>query len=482
MSQLYAHVHLFCFLLVSNVPVRQFVPDGPPTDGTPIIQKGAAFIYNYQAVTSETGSKVRVFSPFPQPPPVDITAVDSLIDLVTNIHHQLTSLRFLQRVSSYEPCPIAMYTSQDRANGLRECIEYRVHLLADERSAVAQDYTELFRVAYSFAPLPMQPPSIDTPHHGQRRLVPALMAASGATGLVLGNPIRNAASTFSLCSDNSVLKNNVRDLLLRQATFGKSLYRVQQANDENFFLLGTEIADTQKSVEVLRDVIDARLNATGEPIRQFDSRLIIMSNCMSIQRQFEIIVDKVHNYTSYLNLAYMHMKSYCASFVSYKTSMYSAVSSLSSGFIPPNFLTPDQLAAIVEDLTAEKIRRGPKLTPAIQVGFEATYYEVQIVLEVIILQENLSIFLGIPMNSKSSTFDVYRAIPLHQPNEDGTNPSVYRFSHGFVAIATDNSQYGELNATTLSQISGTNRIKLCRKGFSTTTDETLLCLTSLFYE
>ena len=28
----------------------------------------------------------------------------------------------------------------------------------------------------------------------------------------------------------------------------------------------------------------------------------------------------------------------------------------------------------------------------------------------------------------------------------------------------------------------TKRIKLCRKGFSTTTDETLLCLTSLFYE
>ena len=92
MSHLYAYVHLFCFLLVSNVPVRQFVPDGPPTDGTPIILKGAAFIYNYQAVTSEKESKVPVFSPFPQPPAVDLTAVDSLIDLVSNIHHKLTQI------------------------------------------------------------------------------------------------------------------------------------------------------------------------------------------------------------------------------------------------------------------------------------------------------------------------------------------------------------------------------------------------------
>ena len=86
------------------------------------------------------------------------------------------------------------------------------------------------------------------------------------------------------------------------------------------------------------------------------------------------------------------------------------------------------------------------------------------------------------MNSKSSTFNVYRAIPLHQPNEDGTTASVYRFAHEFVAIATDNSQYAELSATNLSQCSGTNQIKIRRKGFSTTTDETLFCLTSLFYE
>ena len=55
------------------------------------------------------------------------------------------------------------------------------------------------------------------------------------------------------------------------------------------------------------------------------------------------------------------------------------------------------------------------------------------------------------------------------------------FLNEFLAIATDNSQYAELSATTLSHCFGTNRINLCCKGFSTTTDETLLCLTSLFY-
>ena len=39
-----------------------------------------------------------------------------------------------------------------------------------------------------------------------------------------------------------------------------------------------------------------------------------------------------------------------------------------------------------------------------------------------------------------------------------------------------------MSATTLSKCSGTNRIKLRRKSFSTTTVETLLCITSLSYE
>ena len=39
-----------------------FFHDDPHADGTPIIQKGLEFIYNYQAVTSQSESKVRVSS------------------------------------------------------------------------------------------------------------------------------------------------------------------------------------------------------------------------------------------------------------------------------------------------------------------------------------------------------------------------------------------------------------------------------------
>ena len=126
-----------------------------------------------------------------------------------------------------------------------------------------------------------------------------------------------------------------------------------------------------------------------------------------------------------------------------------------------------------------EVHRGTKPTLAIQVSYKATYCEVEFVLQVSILASGIFVVLGTPMNSKSATFNILRAIPLYQPNEDSSIVSLYQFPHDYLAIATDKSQYVKWGIATLQQCSSKNRIKLCRKGFSTT-DVTLLCLTFLF--
>ena len=46
---------------------------------TPLFNKGAAFVVKYQAVTSESENKVRVFSPFPRLPETNLTEAYSLV-------------------------------------------------------------------------------------------------------------------------------------------------------------------------------------------------------------------------------------------------------------------------------------------------------------------------------------------------------------------------------------------------------------------
>ena len=155
------------------------------------------------------------------------------------------------------------------------------------------------------------------------------------------------------------------------------------------------------------------------------------------------------------------------------------MSSPATGHVTSHFMLFTQLATVVQELTAEKIRKGSKLTPAKLSRSQVIYYELKTLLGVPMLPKDNSFVLGIPMNSKSATYSVFQAEPVCQPNDDVKRASVYQFPKPYVAIATAITNFAELAASKLQQCTGNNRIKLCRKGFWTTTDETLLCLTSL---
>ena len=123
-----------------------------------------------------------------------------------------------------------------------------------------------------------------------------------------------------------------------------------------------------------------------------------------------------------------------------------------------------------------------KTYPRHTAGFEAVFYEIQLVLEVTLIPRGISVVLGVPMNSQSSTFNVYHASPVYQPNGDNKTASFFQLAKPSLAVANDDSRYAELDSSTLQQCSGNNRIRLCRKSFSTTTDDSLLCLRSLIFD
>ena len=143
---------------------------------------------------------------------------------------------------------------------LAESIEYRVNLLLKNKRP---------QVAESFAPPPTKPNEDkgQTGHSWQRRLISGLMAASGAAGLILRNPLKDAAgsslSTFKLCSDNKNLKNDNSTVMAQQNSFAEAKNMVQTANDRKFVLLGLEISKTPENVKGIRDAVENRFTATS---------------------------------------------------------------------------------------------------------------------------------------------------------------------------------------------------------------------------
>ena len=438
----------------------------------PVFKKGAAFVFKYQAVTPESESKVRVFSPFPKIPDINLT--DAYTILQTRGHTDSMNGMDTVKLCRTE----RMGTLYDQ---LFDQLEEKLSLIQREIDAAQTDQNQLVEVASSFLP-----PSIK-PDHGtarSKRAVGIIAAAAGAAGLVLGSPVKDAAcsalSIFSLCTDNKDLEENVDHVMATQKQFQAVLERVQTKNDENFFILGNEIKETQESVQKITEIVGGQLKLLQTELLHIKGVIASISVCNVHFTQNIIFMQQIRDYVDHLGTLYTHIKSYRAAFYAYKIVLFSTISSLAAGYVTPQFLLPSQLATIVSELASDEIFRGTKLSPAIRAGQEAIYYEIQMVLEVSLLSRGISVVLGIPMNSKKP-FNVFQATPLYQPNDDGDTASIYHFSNSLLAVSTENKRFAELDASSLQQCSGNNRIKLCRQGFSTTTDETLLCLPSLFY-
>ena len=442
----------------------------------PVFKKGAAFLFKYQAVTSESESKVRVFSPFPKIPDVNLTGAEELLSLAKI---RITGIggMYVQKVCEFqeinETYGLLMTQLKDRV----ELIKLEVKQATDEQGKLAD-------VMKSFLPKQYQRNVATLPR--SKRFIGTVAALAAGAGLILGDPLKEAACTavsiFNLCDDTSRLSQDVDQILKTQEETIATLQRVQSANDENFFLLGNEVRETQQNVKNLRDAVNDHLQVLHDRINGIQGDLIQHKECKRRQAQHSLFLQEIRHTISHLGTLYTHIKSYQAAFYAYKINLFSTISSLASGQITPQFLLPQEIADIVRTLSEEESYCGTKLTPAIQPGFEAVYYEIQLVLEVTLIPRGISVVLGVPMNSKSSTFNVYHATPLYQPNGDNKTASLFQLAKPFLAVATDDSRYAELDSSTLQQCSGNNRIRLCRKGFSTTTDDTLLCLSSLMFD
>ena len=130
--------------------------------------------------------------------------------------------------------------------------------------------------------------------------------------------------------------------------------------------------------------------------------------CYQFESAYRHFLQSSQLYLSQIGTLYTHFEAFRAAFYAYRNNFFSIISSPATGHITPQFLLPTQLGTIVQELAAEEFRKRGKLTPALPSGFEAIYYELQIVLVVTMLPKGTFFVLGIPMNSKSVTYNAFK--------------------------------------------------------------------------
>ena len=181
---------------------------------TPIFKKGAAFAFKYQAVTSESESKVRVFSPFPKLPEINLTEAYSLVAHRghSDTMDAMNTVKRRQTAASEEAYELLFNRNNEQLT-----------ILDKEKAEADKDRNRLAEIATSF--LPQQSMLAGERNNRSPRAFGLISAAAGAAGLIFGDPVKDAAcsalSIFSLCSDNTELEADVDNMLKQQTVFRK---------------------------------------------------------------------------------------------------------------------------------------------------------------------------------------------------------------------------------------------------------------------
>ena len=204
-----------------------------------------------------------------------------------------------------------------------EGLEHRVLLLNDDRCAIAEDYADLIRIASSFAPSLMEPLSSRSIRHQPRSLSYDLKADSAFAALVLGNPVWRAAgisiSIFNLWSGNSALKKSAR-FAPTSRLFRAAPPSCPRKKWREIFSVAQKPLNPEKRANFAwRCRRPSICHKRSHSSTQFTVKRYAWMH--EVAASIELVLDKIQNYTSCLDLLFVHLKHYRASFVLHNTSL-----------------------------------------------------------------------------------------------------------------------------------------------------------------
>ena len=201
----------------------------------PEFERGAAFIFKYQVLTSESESQVRLFSPFPTLPDVNIDGVHAILlgsnQKLTRMQYRVAQAGCNNLTFNESHIPVTQ-----QINNINKYLQQEVNEAQIELNTISH-------VAESSFPPESSPGTTrkrrsiyeEEPHSRTRRLIGAVAAVAAGTGFILGELIKDAAcnalSIFLLCDSTEDLERELDQVTKQQKTQQKAFQTVQDQNN-----------------------------------------------------------------------------------------------------------------------------------------------------------------------------------------------------------------------------------------------------------
>ena len=269
----------------------------------PQFERRAAFISRYQVLISESERQVRLFSPFPTIPDINIDGVHT-IPLESN-----QKLSRIQYRVAHAGCN--NITFNESHIPVTQQMDNRYKYLKQEVNEAQFELNTLSDVAESFFRQQSAPRatrrkrSIDADelHNRTRRLIGAVAALAAGTRFFFGEPIKDAACNalyiFNICDSTEDLEGELDQVTEQQKSQQQAFQTVQDQNNEKLALLRDEIHLTQESVE--------RIKHTYTPISYMLKRIYTLEDafrCYQFESGYRHFLPQSQFYLSQIGTLY----------------------------------------------------------------------------------------------------------------------------------------------------------------------------------
>ena len=145
-------------------------------------------------------------------------------------------------------------------------------------------------------------------------------------------------------------------------------------------------------------------------------------------------------------------------------------------------LVPRQsLLTILENVAAHQSRSKDRLSLAIPRDEILSYYESQLLRDVITVDQGLVMRIAIPLASKQTAFTVFRSNAVPMPQLDSDLAIKWKLEAPYLAISEDNMETACLTEYDLSRCVGSSGCQICLDMIATATGHKS-CLATLFFK
>ena len=299
-----------------------------------------------------------------------------------------------------------------------------------------------------------------------------LLGGQGGCGLL---------GIFGTCQDKS--KTNAENII-RVADYsekiGEYVNKLKTEVDDKFYLVSDELKELRKIQQEMAKTQNKNWKIVEEQFAIFEKNIHALVDCdqqLYARQQINFNYDTV---SSLLSMVYANIKAYRSALYAYHMNLMNSIPSVLKRYLPMSLISRESLLSILSEVASGLVKSGNRLSLAIPMPDLLSYYDAQLLQDVISLPEGLVMTLSIPLASSQTALKVYRAHILPMPQDEPGTALRWKTESPYLAVSEDNTETAHLSQQQLDRCIGSSRYQICHESMATERSQKS-CLSALFF-